>query len=79
MRPVGANRIPCKIEFVRGFTFAVTSEIGLELLSHHAAKQLVKALTDPRMIAVELIPRCELIMVMIEGVEFPLRFLHDFR
>jgi hypothetical protein len=74
MRPAGAKRIVCRVEFVEGVTFSVTSENGLELLQHHAPKRLNAALASPSLIGVELIPGFELIMVTIEGVEFPLRF-----
>ena len=74
MRPAGAKRIVCRVEFVEGVTFSVTSKNGLELLQHHAPKGLNAALASPSLIGVELIPGFELIMVTIEGVEFPLRF-----
>jgi len=73
-RPAGAKRIVCRVEFVEGVTFSVTSENGLELLQHHAPKRLKAALSSPSLIGVELIKGFELIMVTIEGVEFPLRF-----
>jgi hypothetical protein len=74
MRPIGAQRLPCEVEFLEGVAFAVTSERGLEVLRHHDPKKLIRALYDPRLVGVELIPRCELIRVTLEDGQIPHRF-----
>jgi hypothetical protein len=74
MRPVGAERVSCEVEFLGDHTFVIKSKRGLEVLRHHAPIKLIEALRNPKRIGVELIPRCELIRVEIEGMKIPLRF-----
>ena len=73
-RPAGSKRIPCRVEFVEGFTFAITSENGLELLKHHAPVRLSAALASPSLVAIELITKFQLLMVTLPGKDTPLRF-----
>jgi hypothetical protein len=74
MRPAGAKRIACQVEFVEGFTFAITSENGLELLKHHAPVRLRAALASDALVGIELIPKFELLVVTLTGRDFPIRF-----
>lgn len=74
MRPAGSKRIPCQVEFVEGFSFAISSENGLELLRHHAPNRLNAALASPSLKGIDLIPKFELLMVTLNGLDHPIRF-----